>query len=168
MKQVLYALIAIVTAVGHSSCKKSCRTWGISGVSIWSNGSIPDTGAIVVQFQKSGDFANVADTFYNMPVSVVAAPNHIDVGFPVTSADQYLPYNYDWIIILLPSGKAYRIKNISHENKQIAELSIGMGGRDDAPCTNRTDFVMNDVSLSSKDGFAVTTSSSSVALRFVY
>ncbi len=168
MKLFLSALFALIMIAGHSSCKKSCRTWGISGVSIWSNGSIPDTGAIVVQFQKSGDFANVEDTFYNMPVSVVAAPNHIDVGFPVTSADQYLPYNYDWIIILLPSGKTYRIKNISHENKQIAELSIGMGGRDDAPCTNRTDFVMNDVSLSSKDGFAVTTSSSSVALRFVY
>ncbi|MCD6010602.1 MAG: hypothetical protein K0Q79_464 [Flavipsychrobacter sp.] len=168
MKLFLSALFALVVFAGHSSCKKSCHTWGITGVSINRSSSIPDNGAIVVQYEKSGDFATVVDAFYNMPTSGLTGPDRINVSFPVTSADSYMPYNYDWIVILLPSGRTYKIRNISHDNKQIAEFSIGMGSKNGYPCTNRTDYVMNDVALSSKDGYAVSSGSSTIALRFAY
>lgn len=169
MKQVLPALFGLILLAGQSSCKKSCHTPGITGVSIWSaSGTIMDTSAIVVKYLKTGDFNSVEDTFYNMPVNMFAAPSHIDVGFPVTSADAHLAYNYDWMVILLPSGNTYRIKNISHDNRQIAELSIGMGGRNDATCTNRIAFVVNDVPLTSQDGYVVSSGGKTIALRFIY
>lgn len=132
MKSLILFAFIVATVFGYSSCKKSCHTSSITGV-VFTDYST-DTAAMVIQYKKGSNFATALST-----TTPKLVPGY-GVNFPATN-DAFIGYNYDWKITLLPSGKTFAIKNVSHKDEyRSSGLSIGEADL----CYNDIYYTVND------------------------
>lgn len=136
MKSLILSAFIVATAFGYSSCKKSCHTSDISGVDIEHLDSA-DTAAVIIQYKKNSNFATALSTTTSKLDRVYG------VNFPATKY-AVIVYNYDWKITLLPSGKTFAIKNVSHKDEyRSSGFSIGEADL----CYNDIYYTVNDSAL---------------------
>ncbi len=98
--------------------------------------SIRDTMATVVDYLKNGAFSTPVDTFAALPFFYAIQSSQYSL--PKGATDEFL-YKYDRIITLYPSGRTYKMRNVTHN-----ERSVKGADSDPVGCTNDIFFVVND------------------------
>jgi hypothetical protein len=130
MKQRLLLIGLFIAPFYFIACnKQTCITPGI--VFELSLGVNPDTIMNVVQYRKNGNFSDSVGSFKNSPLYAGPVGTTM-MMFPAAAYTNNAYYDYDWIMTLVPSGKVYKISNLSHGN---AKRNMGMGEVKDA-CVN--------------------------------
>jgi hypothetical protein len=97
-----------------------CVTPTIAGIVFYTK----DTAAIFTQCKKGTDYSVVTNTA-TVQVDTLHTHTHDDFfSFPVSSTSPLgLPYEYDYIITLLPSGAVHHLNNVvSHHSSMKHQL----------------------------------------------
>jgi len=146
------------------SCSKNyCLTPFIGEVAFIVNDTIPDTSALLVQYTKGRNFTTVEATYTIAMYRSSQTGYHYGFGFPYfVGSGNGIAYDYDWEFTLLPSGKVYKLKNISHTNNYTKGY-----GEVKENCVNTVNYNVND-SLYSDVSSPVSSSSASATLSVKY
>ena len=128
-----WSLILVLFVLVTVSCKRrACISYGVQGVSVstGTGSTLTDTVLKVVRYPKNGSFQNAIDSFeQHYEYSPVSS---LTVLFDTSS---FANYDYDLLCTVYPSGRTYRITNITHEN-----------GKSDKPgfsCVNPVHYFVN-------------------------
>lgn len=117
MKSGISLVVLLGITIGFIACKKTinCETPVIKKVKFYSSLSsqkVPDTSVSINKCRKGSGFSEVSEIFPLLLLTKVDNYNK-SLTLPGKGEDTY---NYDWEIELQPSGKRYRISDISHES----------------------------------------------------
>lgn len=164
MKQIITA-IAIFLAFCLFSCgKTSCLTPSVGFVFTNNADTIPDTIAYVIEYQKDGTFLHPVDSFGNLALAIhTSATEGKYLDIPDSHGGSVF-YNYDWKIVLQPSGKSYLVTNANHSNEKSS--STGLGGVK-SRCVNSVSYNVNGVNYDS-GVWQTMSSSASVIVKIHY
>lgn len=130
MKKLLALGGVVVLLAGISSCykKTDCTVPNIRKVVFYNTSPtyvIPDTGYSLAKAQKGSRFAFISDSFFHR------LDNNKTIYMPDAGAESY---DYDWRVILYPSGKIYEITKLTHDD-------VNTNG---GPCTSTVSYAVND------------------------
>ncbi len=160
MKRTITAFVLVAFYCSIVSCGKTqCLTPAIYEVVFNSTDSIPDTSANVVQYQKGSGFSNILNSYNGSVLGRTYDADHKELMLGYSTSELTSAYGYDWMITLLPSGKVYKLTNVSHSNG--TQSSGGIGEIRDR-CVNTVSYSVNGTINSA--GSPTTTSSSADAI----
>ena len=127
----LIIFVLLTGVIFNSSCAHySCNTYGIRGLQINSSSTIADTNAAVSRYTQDGTFTNLVEAY---SVSVFGADDMKFLNFPVSGKDAW---NYDWMVVLRPSGKTYKLRQFKAE-----------GDESVVHCVNPIHYLVNDSAM---------------------
>ena len=160
MMRTIIAFLLVAFSCYIVSCGKTqCLTPAVYEVVFNSADSIPDTSANVVQYQKGSGFSNILNSYNGSGLGRTYDADHKELALGYSAGELISAYGYDWMITLLPSGKVYKLTNISHSNN--SQSNGGIGGIRDR-CVNSVSYSVNGTINSA--GSRTTTSSSADAI----
>jgi hypothetical protein len=131
-----YTLALFITAIACLySCTRQEQCTDPRGYSLQfyapGGGTIQDSAARIIQYKKGSNFTAIETIDTNVYLDY---EHRISLSNIPTTVN-----NYDWGITLLPSGKQYRLKDITIRNR-----SIRIHGNDDHACINGLSYTVND------------------------
>lgn len=135
MKKVLVAAIAFL-AIASCTVSKDCTTPRIFSFNLIpaAGNYISEDSATVIQFTKDGNFSEI-----EQQTTAVLQPG--DSGKMVLISYVNQPENYDWKIILIPSGRTYIIKDIHFSNDHVEQSRFN---KKDVVCFNKVFYTVNN------------------------
>ena len=164
MKRLTTAFIVFGTAFLFSCGKTGCLTPSVYYVAFNNADSIPDTSANVVQYQKGSSFNTVVNSYDSTGLFRTYNASHKELPLGNAASGVISAYDYDWMVTLLPSGKVYKLTNISHSNNM--QSNGGIGGIRDR-CVNSVSYNVNGTNHTAGIG-NTSSSSASVDLAISY
>lgn len=106
--KLMISSILILTFL--ASCeKKPCKSFGIHGITLSHSDTQTDTDLKVIRYARNTNFETPIDSFTSDPEY---HPIVLD-----TSRRASPNYEYDYLCIAYPSGKEYRITDVSSESR---------------------------------------------------
>ncbi len=146
IRLLIIVFIIIVFSCGITSCNKttSCSDPKYCELQFYTTSqtdTIKDISGKIMEYIKGNNLATVVDSFvFDSLVSLnVVGQNSFSqlyISFSDHSADIY---NYDWKIILLPSGRTYTLTKVSHDNRTIRQSN-----ENNLACINDITYMAND------------------------
>ncbi len=113
MKSALGLITLLGVTLSLFSCKKTinCDTPVIKKVVFFTSEStypVEDTSYTLQKFRKDSKFGQLSDAFPEQPLTKELYNRSLDL--PEHGAETY---DYDWVIVLKPSGRIYQISDVS-------------------------------------------------------
>ena len=116
MQRILIAFGALVlsAALAASCSKPSCVYQPVKHVVFYAPGSvneITDTAVSLYKYNPDGKFDQLAEAFSSIPLDKNKVMNFPDNGSET--------YDYDWVVVGIPSGNNYTIAQLAHDDKNV-------------------------------------------------
>lgn len=104
--------ILLLTYLSSCTTRTSCTPRLITGVYLKAQKPVTDTIARIIRCERGTDFAKRADSS-DVMIKSMSDSMIIHQGSPAGIFSYNFTYNdYDYLIVLLPSGKPHKMKNI--------------------------------------------------------